>query len=218
SKALGVCTIAACDADGARLREPSPLHLEAVRGRILLDEERGPPEDRGELLQDPRRDLEALPRVVDAHEVLRHPMADLEIAHQRFQIGSLEDPLHEGPVLRHDVPGPRDILRAPLDPRPELPTVLVAARAVMDRRLPASLEDPQRDGVRPPQLPVPPPPAPPSHRPRHHPAGPRAAQPPPPAARQRPEDPPLAGARKYRVVAPAPSVSRPPPAAWAPPG
>src|SRR5437762_3047482 len=148
-KALGVCTVAACDADDARLREPSPLHLEAVRGRILLDEERGPPEDRGELLQDPRRDLEALPRVVDAHEVLRHPMADLEIAHQRFQIGSLEDPLHEGPVLRHDVPGPRDILRAPLDPRPELPTVLVAARAVMDRRLPASLEDPQRDGVRP---------------------------------------------------------------------
>src|SRR5439155_8345612 len=147
-KALGVCRIAACDADGARLCEPSPFHLEAVRGRILLDEERGPPEDRGDLLQDPRRDLEAIPRVVEAHEVLRHPVADLEIPHQPFEVGAFEDPLHERPVLRHDVPRSCDILRPPLDPRPELPTVLVAARAVMDGRPPPSLEDPQGDRVR----------------------------------------------------------------------
>ena len=40
------------------------------------------------------------------------------------------------------------MLRASLDPRPQLPPVLVAARAVMDRRRPRSTEDPQGDRVR----------------------------------------------------------------------
>src|SRR5437762_4297315 len=80
-----------CVASDARLRQPSPLDLEAVRGRILLDEERGTTEARRDRLQDPRRDLEPLPGVVEPHEVLRHPMRGRQLSHERFEVGSLQD-------------------------------------------------------------------------------------------------------------------------------
>src|SRR5256712_866333 len=138
-----------CGARRGRLRQPSPLDLEAVRGRILLDEERGPVKLRRDLLEDPGRDLEALPRAVDAHEIRRDVIRPVEVSHQWLQIGAFDDSLEEGPVLRDDVPRMRDVLRASLDARPELPAVLVAARAIVDGRLPASFEDSKGDRVGP---------------------------------------------------------------------
>src|SRR5438093_980767 len=136
-----------CAARGARLRKPSPLDLEAVRGRILLDEERGPVKLRRELLEDPGRDLEAPPRAVHAHEIRGDVVGLREVPHQRLQIGAFDDSLEEGSVLRDDVPWMRDVLRASFDAGPELPAVLVAARAIVDGRLPTSLEDPKGDRV-----------------------------------------------------------------------
>src|SRR5437016_1786082 len=136
-----------CAARGVRLRKPSPLDLEAIRGRILLDEERRPVKLRRELLEDPRRDLEALPRAVHAHEIRGDVVGLREVPHQRLQIGAFDDSLEEGSVLRDDVPWMRDVLRASFDAGPELPAVLVAARAIVDGRLPTSLEDPKGDRV-----------------------------------------------------------------------
>src|SRR3989475_1959532 len=136
-----------CAARGVRLRKPSPLDLEAVRGRILLDEERGPVKLRRELLEDPRRDLEALPRAVHAHEIRGDVVGPREVSHQRLQLGAFDDSLEEGSVLRDDVPRMRDVLRPSLDARPELPAILVAARAIVDGRLPFPSEDPKGDRV-----------------------------------------------------------------------
>src|SRR3989454_5451305 len=136
-----------CGAPRVRLCQPSPLDLEAVRGRILLDEERGPVKLRSDLLEAPGRDLEALPRAVHAHEILWDVIGPREVSHERLQIRAFDDPLEEGSVLRDDVPRMRDVLRASLDARAELPAVLVAARAIVDGRLPASLEDPKSDCV-----------------------------------------------------------------------
>src|SRR5207249_6117728 len=102
-----------CAARGVRLRKPSPLDLEAVRGRILLDEERGPVKLRRELLEDPRRDLEALPRAVHAHEIRGDAVGPREVSHQRLQIGAFDDSLEEGSVLKGIVEG------ADLEPRSE---------------------------------------------------------------------------------------------------
>src|SRR3989442_1325948 len=137
-----------CDARRARLAQPGPLDLEAVRRRILLDEERGPAKLRRDLLEDPGRDLEALPRAVDPHEVGRDVVGPLEDLPQRLQIRSFDDSLQEGPVLGDDVPGACDALRAALDARPQLPAILVAARAVVDRRPPFPSDDAQGDRVR----------------------------------------------------------------------
>src|SRR2546427_894442 len=136
-----------CGARRVRLRQPSPLDLETVRGRILLDEERRPVKLRRDLLEDPGRDLEALPRAVHAHEIRRDVIGVREVSHQWLQIGAFDDSLEEGPVLRDDVPRMRDILGASLDARPELPAVLVSARAIVDGRLPASFEDSKSDRV-----------------------------------------------------------------------
>src|SRR5436309_3288417 len=138
-----------CAARGVRLRKPSPLDLKAVRGRILLDEERGPVKLRRELLEDPRRDLEALPRAVHAHEIRGDVVGPREVSHQRLQLGAFDDSLEEGSVLRDDVPRMRDVLRPSLDARPELPAILVAARAIVDGRLPFHSEDPKGDRVGP---------------------------------------------------------------------
>src|SRR3989441_4447907 len=134
---------------GAQLPERSPLHLEAIRGRVLLDEERRPVDLRCDPLEDPRRDLEPLPAVIEAHEVSRDPIRPLEVVHQRLEVGALENPFEEGPIRRDHVPGPRNVPRAPLEPGPQLPPVLVSARAVVDRRLPTPFQDPEGDGVRP---------------------------------------------------------------------
>src|SRR2546430_10417099 len=136
-----------CAARGVRLRKPSPLDLEAVRGRILLDEEGGPVELRRELLEDLRRDLEALPRAVHAHEIRGDVVGPREVSHQRLELGAFDDSLEEGSVLRDDVPRMRDVLRPSLDARPELPAILVAARAIVDGRLPFPSEDPKGDRV-----------------------------------------------------------------------
>src|SRR5256712_309815 len=136
-----------CGARRVRLRQPSPLDLEAVRGRILLDEEGRPVKLRRDLLEDPGRDLEALPRAVHAHEIRRDVIGVREVSHQWLQIGTFDDSLEEGPVLRDDVPRMRDTLGASLDARPELPAVLVSARAIVDGRLPASFEDSKSDRV-----------------------------------------------------------------------
>src|SRR3989449_1665569 len=136
-----------CGAPRVRLCQPSPFDLEAVRGRILLDEKRGPVKLRRDLLEDPGRDLEALPRAVHAHEIRRDVIGPREISHERLQIRAFDDSLEEGSVLRDDVPRMRDVLRPSLDARAELPTVLVAARAIVDGRLPASLENPKSDCV-----------------------------------------------------------------------
>src|SRR5205807_3118606 len=110
-----------CVASDARLRQPSPLDLEAVRGRILLDEERGTAEARRDRLEDPRRDLEPLPDVIEAHEVLRHPMGGRQLPHERYEVGSLQDSLDERAIVGHDLPRSRDVLRPPFDARSELP-------------------------------------------------------------------------------------------------
>src|SRR5947199_8855671 len=136
-----------CAARGVRLRKPSPLDLEAIRGRILLDEERGPVKLRRELLEDPGRYLEAPPRAVHAHEILRDVVLLRWVSHQWLQLVAFDDSREEGSVRRHDVPRMRDVLRASFDARPELPAVLVAARAIVDGRLPTSLEDPKGDRV-----------------------------------------------------------------------
>src|SRR3989442_12317868 len=102
-------------AGGAGLRKPSPLDLEAVRGRILLDEERGPVKLRRELLEDPGRDLEAPPRAVHAHEIRGDVVGLREVPHQRLQIGAFDDSLEECSVLRDAVPWTRDVLRASFD-------------------------------------------------------------------------------------------------------
>src|SRR5947199_5899601 len=136
-----------CAARGVRLRKPSPLDLEAVRGRILLDEERGPVKLRRELVEDPRRDLEALPRAVHAHEIRGDVVGPREVSHQRLQLGAFDGSLEEGSVLRDDVPRTRDVLSSSLDARPELPAILVAARAIVDGRLPFPSEDPKGDRV-----------------------------------------------------------------------
>src|SRR5947209_20306481 len=93
-----------CGAPRVRLCQPSPLDLEAVRSRILLDEERGPVKLRRDLLEDPGRDLEALPRAVHAHEICRDVIGVREVSHQWLKIGAFDDSLEEGPVLRDDVP------------------------------------------------------------------------------------------------------------------
>src|SRR6266704_5919715 len=72
-----------CAVRRVRLSEPSPLDLEAVRGRILLDEERGSVKLRRDLLEDPRRDLEALPRAVHTHEILWDVIGPREVSHER---------------------------------------------------------------------------------------------------------------------------------------
>src|SRR3989454_8453799 len=148
-RAPGSCTTADCVVPDVRLGKASPLDLEAVRGRILLDEERGTAEARRDRLEDPRRDLEPLPSVVEPHEVLRHPVFGGQLPHERFEVGSFQDPLDQRPVVRHDLPRPRDVLRPPFDTRSELPSVLVPARAIVDRRRPLASEDPQGDGVGP---------------------------------------------------------------------
>src|SRR3989442_12013516 len=88
-----------------------------------------------------------LPRAVHAHEIRRDVIGVREVSHQWLQIGAFDDSLEEGPVLRDDVPRMRDVLRTSLDARPELPAVLVAARAIVDGRLLASFEDPKSDYV-----------------------------------------------------------------------
>src|SRR5438552_14802184 len=57
-----------CCACRSRLSQPSPVDLEAVRGRILFDEAGGSAKLRPDLLEDPRRDLEAVARSVDGPE------------------------------------------------------------------------------------------------------------------------------------------------------
>src|SRR2546430_16769303 len=90
-RAPGSRTRTDCAVRDARLRQPGPLDLEAVRGRILLDEERGTAEGRRDRLEDPRRDLEPIPGVVKAHEVLRHAMSGSQLPHPSFEVGSFPD-------------------------------------------------------------------------------------------------------------------------------
>src|SRR2546426_12727820 len=97
-RAPGSCTTADCVVPDVRLGKASPLDLEAVRGRILLDEEGGTAEARRDRLQDPRSDLEPLPGVVEAHEIARDPIFRREVSHQRFEVGSLQDSLDQRPV------------------------------------------------------------------------------------------------------------------------
>src|SRR2546428_470163 len=96
-----------------------------------------------------RFDAVRFARGVDAHEIGWGVIRPLGVSHQWPQIGAFDDSLGEGPVLRDDVPRMRDVLRASLDARPELPAVLVAARAIVDGRLPASFEDSKGDRVGP---------------------------------------------------------------------
>src|SRR5438552_17291748 len=77
-----------CGACRARLSQPSPLDLEAVRGRILLDEEGGPAKLRRDLLEDPRRDLQPLPRSVDADEISRAVTGPRDVSPQRLRVGN----------------------------------------------------------------------------------------------------------------------------------
>src|SRR5712691_5869004 len=70
----------------ARLRQPAPLDLEGVRGRILLDQVGGPVELRRDLLEDPGGDLEPLPRAIEAHEFARNAIAPFEVFHERLEI------------------------------------------------------------------------------------------------------------------------------------
>src|SRR5437879_13561235 len=69
SMGRGSRTRGRCVAPDARLRQPSPFDLEAVRGRILLDDERGTAEARHDRLDDPQRDLEPTRDLVKPHEV-----------------------------------------------------------------------------------------------------------------------------------------------------
>ena len=71
-----------------------------------------------------------------------------ELTHQGLEPLPLDDPLHEGAILRDHVPWARHALRPPPDPRPELPPVLEAARAVVDRDRPRPREDVDRGRVR----------------------------------------------------------------------
>src|SRR5207249_3914933 len=128
------------------LRESDPGGSQDLLRAVMAERDRRLTEA-VERLEDPRRDLEALPRAVHAHEIRGDVVGPREVSHQRLQLGAFDDSLEEGSVLRDDVPRMRDVLRPSLDARPELPAILVAARAIVDGRLPFPSEDPKGDRV-----------------------------------------------------------------------
>src|SRR5207247_10640088 len=89
---------------GRASREARPLDFQAVRRRILLDQERRPVQAGSELLEDPGRDLEPLPQAVDAHELHRHAVLPRAVLPEAVEVGSLDDPFDQRPVPRADLP------------------------------------------------------------------------------------------------------------------
>src|SRR3989441_8329360 len=85
-----------CAASDARLRQPSPLDLEAIRGRILLDEERGTAED-------PQGD--GFGPLHAVREFVLH-LISVDLHPREVRVGELHlVQVHEGEALR---PGPLD--------------------------------------------------------------------------------------------------------------